>query len=422
VKIQTTATEGCEKVKLSCRFCQSPLEQTFVDLGVSPLANTYLKAAQLQEAETFYPLHAYLCHSCFLVQLEELGRPGEIFSDYSYFSSYAESWLKHAEEFAQMAIERFGLGNASRVIEVGSNDGYLLKFFQAAGIPVLGIEPAGNVAAVAREKGLDTLVRFFNGELAVELADKELTADLLVGNNVLAHVPALNDFVGGLKRILKDDGVICLEFPHLLSLIEELQFDTIYHEHYSYFSLTTVMKIFAAYGLQIFDVDLLETHGGSLRIYAGHVENENNRPEKRLQELLAREEAAGIKKAAFYAEFAPRVEAKKRAILREIIALKEEGALIAAYGAPAKGNTLLNYCGIGRDLIAYTVDRNPHKQGLYLPGSRIPIEDPEVIWETKPDYLLILPWNLREEIAEQMAGIRQWGGKFMVLSPEISLF
>jgi len=235
-------------------------------------------------------------------------------------------------------------------------------------------------------------------------------------------VPALNDFVGGLKRILKNDGVICLEFPHLLSLIEELQFDTIYHEHYSYFSLTTVMKIFAARGLQIFDVDLLETHGGSLRIYAGHVENENNRPEKRLQELLAREEAAGIKKAAFYAEFAPRVEAKKRVILREIIALKEEGALIAAYGAPAKGNTLLNYCGIGRDLIAYTVDRNPHKQGLYLPGSRIPIEDPKVIWETKPDYLLILPWNLREEIAEQMAGIRQWGGKFMVLSPEISLF
>lgn len=411
-----------EPVKPQCRFCHTVLEHTFVDLGVSPLANSYLKETALNEAEHFYPLHVYFCHSCYLVQIEELGDPGEIFNEYNYFSSYSESWLDHARSYARKAKERFKLSEKSLVIEIGSNDGYLLQFFKEDGIPVLGIEPAKNVALAARARGIETETRFFNSSLAEELAHKKQTADLLVGNNVLAHVPALNDLVSGLKRVLKPDGVISMEFPHLLSLIESVQFDTIYHEHYCYFSLSAVSRIFAAQGLRIFDVELLDTHGGSLRIYACHTLNKKYSDSINVKNLLDREKEEGFESPSIYESFGPRVEALKRDILKAIIAIKDQGLTIAAYGAPAKGNTLFNYCGIGRDMIDYAVDRNPHKQGLYLPGSRIPIFDSQKIFETRPDYLLILPWNLRNEIASQMAGIRQWDGKFMVLIPEISFF
>ena len=405
-----------------CRFCQTPLKDIFVDLGVSPLANAYLQAADLTKMEPLYPLQVYVCSSCFLVQLEELGKPGEIFSDYMYFSSFSDSWLEHAHSFAGMAVERFNLKQGSRIVEIGSNDGYLLHFFKEIGLGVLGIEPAENVARVAEEKGIETIVRFFNSTLASELAVKGKKADLLVGNNVLAHIPNTNDLIKGLKILLNPTGVISMEFPHLLSLIEENQFDTIYHEHYSYYSLTTIEQIFKTHGLRIFDVELLATHGGSLRIYACHAENENYAGSKRVKDLLILEEKKGLKELATYASFGKRVRVAKHEILKFLITLKEQGQSIAGYGAPAKGNTLLNYCAIGPDFIDYTVDRNPHKQGLFLPGSRIPIFGPEKINQTRPDYLLILPWNLREEIMDQMAGIRQWGGRFLVLIPGIEVF
>ena len=419
--------EAADTKERQCRFCRTPLEHIFVDLGVSPLANAYLRVEDLLRAEPFYPLQVYVCANCFLVQLEELGKPGEIFSDYMYFSSFSASWLEHARHFAAMAIKRFALKNSSRVVEIGSNDGYLLRFFKEAGIRTLGIEPADNVARAAVEQGLETRVRFFDSSLAAELAREGLGADLLVGNNVLAHIPHTNDLMIGLKRLLNPGGVISMEFPHLLSLIKENQFDTIYHEHYSYYSLTTAQKIFEAQGLLIFDAEHLRTHGGSLRIYAGHVEDQAKHKERfgksdRLAGLLKVEAEQGLSKLERYEDFAGQVRALKRRILKYLIAIKEQGKTIAAYGAPAKGNTLLNYCGIGTDFIDYTVDRNPHKQGLYLPGSRIPVFGPEKIFATKPDYLIILPWNLREEVVEQMAAIRQWGGRFVVLIPEVREF
>ncbi len=406
----------------SCRFCRTTLANTFADLGVSPLANSYLQAADLQKVELFYPLHAYVCPSCFLVQIEEISSPFEIFSDYLYFSSYSESWLEHAAGFAREAIGSFNLNSSSRVVEIGSNDGYLLRFFKEAGVGVLGVEPAENVAEVAIGKGIETVSRFFGSALAGELAAQGRQADLLVGNNVIAHIPDLNDLMQGLRIILKAGGVISLEFPHLLCVMEQNQFDTIYHEHYSYFSLITIKRLFEAHNLKLFDAERLQTHGGSLRVYACHEENKDRAISRRVEDICLLEEKSGLTEIAAYEAFSEKVKAVKRAILKFMVEIKEQGCTIAGYGAPAKGNTLLNYCGIGTDFIDFTVDRSPHKQGLFLPGSRIPVYSPEHIYKTQPDYLLILPWNLKEEITGQMEGIRKWGGKFIALIPEIEVF
>lgn len=405
---------------LACRFCSAPLERVLVDLGASPLANSNLKPADLLASEVFHPLCTYVCEHCWLVQLPEAESPEAIFSDYAYFSSYSESWVRHAERYVEMAVERFDLGRGSQVMEIASNDGYLLQFFAGRGIPCLGIEPAGNVAAAAEAKGIPTRCRFFGRELAAELVSEGRQADLVVGNNVLAHVPGLNDFVAGLALVLKPGGTITLEFPHLLRLIDEGQFDTIYHEHFSYFSCLTARQVFAAHGLALFDVEELPTHGGSLRVFVRHAE-EGAEPGDRVRELCAREEAAGLASPGGYAGFAGRVAEVKRSLLRFLLAAQERGETVAGYGAPAKGNTLLNHCGIRSDLVAFTVDRSPHKQGLHLPGTRIPILSPDRIAERRPDYLLILPWNLKEEIMQQMAGIRAWGGRFVVAVPRLEV-
>jgi SAM-dependent methyltransferase len=402
----------------NCRSCGAKLVHTFVDLGLSPVANDYLRADQLTQMEPFYPLNVLVCDQCWLVQLRECQSPEHIFSDhYAYFSSYSDSWLRHAQQYVEMTISRFKLNASSRVIEVASNDGYLLQYFVARGIPVLGIDPAANVAAAAEKKGVRTLVRFFGTAVARELAAEGTQADLLLGNNVLAHVPDLNDFVAGLKAALKPRGVLTMEFPHLLQLMEQNQFDTIYHEHFSYFSLTAVRKVFASHGLEVFDIDELPTHGGSLRVYASHPGTMER--SARVEALLAKEESAGLTRVSTYAGFTQRVEATKRKLLQFLIEARNAGKSIAGYGAAAKGNTLLNYCGIRTDFLDYVVDRSPHKQGLFLPGTRIPIYPPEKILETKPDYLLILPWNLRDEIREQMKAIRNWGGRFVVPIPEV---
>jgi SAM-dependent methyltransferase len=403
----------------TCRFCGGPLEHVFADLGVSPLANAYVPPERLGTAQPFLPLCARVCSNCFLVQLEEHdGTPDALFSEYAYFSSYSTTWLEHMQTYATDVVERFALGPQSNVVEVASNDGYLLKYFVEAGVRVLGIEPAANVAAVAEAAGIPTLVEFFGRATAADL-EREHAADLLIGNNVLAHVPDINDFVGGLKVLLKPTGIISMEFPHLMKLVAEMQFDTIYHEHFSYFSLSVVNRIFLAHGLQVFDVEEVPTHGGSLRILARHVDNTAEPVRERVPALLAREDAAGYGNLDLYAQFGERVKHAKRSILSFFIDAKEQGLSIAAYGAPAKGNTLLNYCGIGTDFIDYTVDRNPHKQGHYLPGSRIPIMALAEIERTRPDYLFILPWNLKDEIIDQMQVIREWGGKFVVRSPEL---
>ena len=373
------------------------------------------------QMEPFYPLHAYVCAGCFLVQIDEVVSPADLFTDYAYFSSYSDTWLQHAKAYADMAIERFGLNDQSHVIEIASNDGYLLQFFVARGIPVLGIEPAANVAEVAIGKGIPTVVKFFGEETARQLVAQGTRADLIVGNNVLAHVPKLNDFLRGMKILLGPRGVITMEFPHLMRLVEQNQFDTIYHEHFSYFSFITVEKIFAAHGLTIFDVEELPTHGGSLRIYAGHTEDTARTVGWRVTELREREEAAGFLRLEQYLSFGERVKETKRRILDFLIGAKREGRSIAGYGAPAKGNTLLNYCGIRSDFIDYTVDRSPHKQGQFTPGTRIPIHGPERVKETRPDYLFILPWNLKDEIIEQMAYIRDWGGRFVVPIPNVEV-
>ncbi len=404
-----------------CRFCGSALSRTFCDLGMSPLSNAYVKANTLERVERFYPLHAYVCESCLLVQLQEFESPEKIFSDYAYFSSYSESWLRHCEAYTNHIIERLGLGHAHQVIEIASNDGYLLKYFKAHGIPVLGIEPAENVARDAQAQGVETLVKFFGAGTAADLVRAGTRADLLLGNNVLGHVPDLNDFVRGLKILLKPEGVITMEFPHLLRLIEGNQFDTIYHEHFSYFSFHTVERVFAQHGLALFDVEELPTHGGSLRIFGQHAETGGQATHPRVAAMRAKEAAFGIGRMETYTGFAEQVRETKRALLDFLIGAKRAKKTIAGYGAPAKGNTLLNYCGIRQDFLDYTVDRNPHKQGAYLPGTRIPVFAPEKLAQTRPDYVLILPWNLKDEIVGQMAFIRDWGGKFVVPIPRVEI-
>jgi SAM-dependent methyltransferase len=388
---------------------------------MSPLSNTYLKPADLNRMEPFYPLLAYVCKHCFLVQLEEFESPSHIFSEYSYFSSFSDTWLRHAAGYADMIVGRLGLGRDTRVVELASNDGYLLQHFVARGIPVLGIEPAANVAEAAVKKGIPTLVEFFGEGVARRLVAEGLTADLIIGNNVLAHVPNLNDFVEGMKVLLGPRGVITLEFPHLMCLIQGNQFDTIYHEHFSYFSFHTARRVMGAHGLMVFDVDQLPTHGGSLRVYVCH-DKEAGRPvSKGVEDLAAREEAAGLTRLETYVSFGEKAKRTKRLLLNFLTAAKGEGKSVVGYGAPAKGNTLLNYCGVRTDFLDYTVDRSPHKQGRFLPGTHIPIYHPEHIRETRPDYVLILPWNLKDEIVQQVSYIREWGGRFVVPVPEVQV-
>lgn len=392
------------------------------DLGTSPLANSLVAGENLSSMEPTYPLCVYVCGKCFLVQLEEFESPEHIFGDYSYFSSYSESWLAHCRSYSAQMIERLGLGPQSKVIEVASNDGYLLQYFGEAGVPILGIEPAANVAEVAQAKGIPTEVSFFSVATAARLVDAGQKADLIVANNVLAHVPDINDFVLGLHTLLKPEGVITVEFPHLLNLVELSQFDTIYHEHFSYLSLGVVERIFAHHGLRIFDVEELPTHGGSLRIFAQHAENSRNRVSRRVDELRTRERQAGLETMAIYGDFQRKIVEIKLGLLEFLVSAKRNGQRVAAYGAPAKGNTLLNFCGVGPELVEFTVDLSPHKQAHFLPGVRIPIYSPDHVFEERPDYLLILPWNLKDEIAEQMRGIREWGGRFVVPVPKLECF
>ncbi len=406
----------------NCRFCGNSLQEQVIDLGHHPLSNAYLSPEQIHKDEPRYPLCVYLCTECLLMQIEAVETPDTIFSDtYAYFSSFSTSWLAHAERYVADMIPRFNLvPDHSHIVEVASNDGYLMQYFLQRGFSVLGIEPTASTAAAAREKGIETLGEFFGVELADRLVSQGRQADLLLGNNVLAHVPDINDFVEGLARLLKPDGIITMEFPHLLQLIEHCQFDTIYHEHFSYLSFSTVETMFGAHGLRLFNVEELSTHGGSIRIYACH--SGSDRPTAKAVELMKEKEASyGLLDLEVYRGFGERVRAVARnlqAFLDEAIA---SGKTVAAYGAAAKGNTLLNYCDITTESIAYVVDRSPHKQGLFMPGSHIPILPPETVEASRPDYLLILPWNLREEISEQMVGIRDWGGRFVVPIPELEV-
>lgn len=403
---------------LKCRFCGTALQHTFVDLGMSPLSNANVPLERAEAMEPFFPLHVRVCHVCWLVQLPEIEKPEQIFKeDYAYFSSFSDSWLAHCKTYVDAAVSRFKLDSKSFVVEVASNDGYLLQYFVQKKIPVLGVEPSANVAEAAQKKGVDSLVKFFGRETAAQIANSRQKADLIIGNNVLAHVPDIKDFAGGLKALLKSDGVITLEFPHLLQMMRKNQFDTIYHEHYSYLSLVAVQGILRSQGLRIFDVEELPTHGGSLRIYACHNENSRSDGQIRVDQLLSAERAAVLDQFKSYELFAGRVKAAKRAFLALLIDLKSEGKTVVGYGAPAKGNTLLNYCGVRTDFMEYTVDRSPHKQGKLLPGTHIPVYAPEKIAETRPDYVVILPWNLKDEIVQQLDYIRGWGGKFIVPIP-----
>jgi 2-polyprenyl-3-methyl-5-hydroxy-6-metoxy-1,4-benzoquinol methylase len=405
-----------------CRFCGTELRQSFVDLGMSPLCETYPAATELNRGETYYPLHAYVCSKCFLVQLEEYESGENIFSDYAYFSSYSDSWLKHCEKYCDRMMDRFGLNAGSFVVEVASNDGYLLQYFVRQNIPVLGIEPAANVAKVASEKGIPTLVKFFGAQIARELVRQGQAADLVAGNNVLAQVPDLNDFVEGLRILLKQDGVVTLEFPHLLQLIRHNEFDTIYHEHYSYFSMITTLKILEAHGLRVFDVEELASHGGSLRVFACRADSNAHVTTPAVQRVIDDEEKAGLNSVEGYKQFSKQVRQTKLAFVDFLIQATKEGKTIAGYGAPGKSATLLQYCGVGKDYIEYTVDRSPYKQGRFLPGSHIPIYHPDRIAETKPDYVVILPWNLKDEIMQQLQFIRTWGGRFVVPIPEAKIY
>ena len=404
----------------SCRFCGAPLDALFVDLGTSPLANSYLSPEQLLQPETHYPLRVFVCEQCLLVQTDDFAGPEEIFFDYAYFSSYSTSWLDHARRYVEAAVSRFELDETSYVVEVASNDGYLLQYLTQRGIPVLGIEPAASVARVAIQEGIPTLVEFFGRRTAEGLAEHS-RADLVICNNVLAHVPDLNDFIAGLTVLLKPEGVLTVEFPHLKRLIDERQFDTIYHEHYSYFTLGTAVRVLSHHGLRVFDVDELPTHGGSLRIYACHAEHDGWAQSPRVAEVLASESAGRLDEIDPYLAFGETVRAARRDILQFFIDLKRSGARIAGYGAPAKGNTLLNYCGIGTDFIDFTVDLNPAKQGRFLPGSHIPVLAPEAIARERPDIVFILPWNLRAEVMDQLSVIRDWGGRFAVRAPDMQI-
>ncbi len=406
----------------ACRFCSAPLTRTLVDLGMSPLCESFVAPEDENKVEAFYPLHARVCDVCFLVQVDEFVRPDNIFTEYAYFSSFSDSWLAHARRYVDMVTDRLSLGPSSKVVELASNDGYLLQYFVQKGIPTLGIDPALNCAEAALAKGVETLTIMFGRDTAPEVVAEHGHADLLIGNNVLAQVPDLNGFVAGMKILLAPHGVVTMEFPHLQRLMDENQFDTIYHEHFSYFSLLTVEQVFAAHGLVLFDVEEIPTHGGSLRIWARHAEDGSRPVGPRVHELRAREEAAGFRDPARYASFTEQVRETKRRVLEFLIDARRGGKSVAGYGAPGKGNTLLNYCGIRTDFLDYTVDRNPYKHGRFTPGTHIPIYPPERIFETKPDYLFILPWNLKDEIIEQMAGIRAWGGRFVVPIPELRVY
>lgn len=403
-----------------CRLCGSGLEHVFVDLGSSPLCQTVIAPEQLDEMEPHFPLHVRVCGDCFLVQLREYVSPEKIFREYAYFSSYSTSWVAHAKTYCEMIKQRLGLGSDSLAVEMASNDGYLLQHFLPLGIPVLGIEPAANVAKAAIGKGIPTYVDFFGHELAGTLVAAGKRADLIIGNNVLAQVPDLNDFVSGLALLLKPEGVITLEFPHLQRLMAENQFDTIYHEHFSYFSLITIEQMAARHGLRLIDVEELSTHGGSLRVYLAHVGSTQPTMES-VPDLLARERNLGFREIATYASFAEQVRRTKRRLLSFMIEAKNAGKTVCGYGAPGKGNTLLNYCGIGPDFLDFTVDRNPYKQGRFTPGMRIPIHPVDAIDSARPDYILILPWNLKDEIVQQMSHIAEWGGKFIVPIPEVAV-
>lgn len=400
-----------------CRFCETPLCESVVNLGLTPLANSFISPEQVRLMEPFYPLEVYVCKRCRLVQLEQFETPQRIFGEYIYFSSYSDSWLRHSAAYAEMMARRFGLTARSMVVEIASNDGYLLQYFRKRGIGVLGIEPAANIAAVAADKGIPTDVTFFGMEKAAQLRAKGIVPDVLVANNVLAHVPNINDFVEGMATLLGLTGVITVEFPHLLRLLEMNQFDTIYHEHFSYFSLHVVRRIFERHRLRVFDVQELCTHGGSLRIFACHLACPSHHETAAVTQVLDEEVRAGLEGFQVYQDFARQVNAAKCAFLRFLIDAYVEGKRVAAYGAPAKGNTLLNFCGVGPELVSFTVDRSPHKQGMLLPGTRIPVRAPDAILEDRPDYVLILPWNLEAEIASDMAIVRTWGGRFVVPIP-----
>jgi len=410
------------QIDLKCRACDAPLSHTFVDLGTAPLCQRHVTPARFSHAEATYPQHVFVCTQCFLVQLPQYVNREEIFDDeYAYFSSFSDTWLKHAEDYVEKVIPRFGIGARSSVVEIASNDGYLLQYFKQRGVPCLGVEPTANTAAAAVAKGIPTVVRFFGAQTARDLRRERGPADLILGNNVLAHVPDINDLVAGMKILLGDNGVITMEFPVLSRLIENNYFDTIYHEHFSYLSFTTVRGLFAKHGITLFDVEDLPTHGGSIRIYGRH-STDASRPETaNVQRVLQREKELGHFDLAYYDRFSERVKESKRKILDFLIGAKRDGKTVVAYGAPGKGNTLLNYCGIRTDFIDYTVDRSPHKQGNFLPGSRIPILDPSAIDRTRPDYVFILVWNLKDEVISRMGHIRNWGGRFVVPLPEIQV-
>jgi 2-polyprenyl-3-methyl-5-hydroxy-6-metoxy-1,4-benzoquinol methylase len=407
---------------MQCRFCKAELEHVFIDLVNSPPSNSFLTKEQLNEPEVFYPLKVYTCHQCFLVQVDEYKKSDDIFnSDYVYFSSYSTTWLEHARRYTEKMIERFHYSSQSKVVEIASNDGYLLQYFHQKNIPVLGIEPTANTAKIAIEKGIDTVVDFFGVRLAKELKAKGIEADLLLGNNVLAHVPDIVDFVGGMKILLKADGVITMEFPHLIQLIDNNQFDTIYHEHFSYLSFYTVREIFASQGLELFDVEELPTHGGSLRIYAKHKEDISKPVSSNVKALLQKENAKGITELSYYNNFGEKALRVKLGLLSFLIEQKRNGKQVAAYGAAAKGNTLLNYCGVKNDLVEFVVDANPNKQNKYLPASHIPVVNEAYLKTNKPDYVLILPWNLKDEIMSQLNYIKDWGGQFVLPIPRLTI-
>jgi len=407
---------------MNCRFCGTELKYVFVDLGEAPPSNSFLNAAQLDKPESYFPLKIFVCSNCFLVQVDEYKKASEIFdNEYAYFSSYSTSWLAHAKTYTEKMVDRFGISKNSLVVEIASNDGYLLQYFQEKQIPVLGIEPTESTAKVAREKGIESITEFFGADFAKKLVLENRKADLLLGNNVLAHVPDINDFVKGLKITLKKEGVITMEFPHLVKLIENNQFDTIYHEHFSYFSFTSVCRIFEAHGLVMFDVDEIPTHGGSLRIYAGHKEDTSKLISDKVGELLERENSIGISDLNYYKGFGEKVNGIKKELLQFLLEQKNAGKKVAAYGAAAKGNTLLNYCGIKNNVISFVVDASPHKQGKFMPGSHIPIVAEEEIKKNKPDFIIIFPWNIKEEIINQLNFIREWGGQFVISIPELEI-
>jgi hypothetical protein len=407
---------------MQCRFCKTELEHVFIDLINSPASNSFLSREQLNEPEVFYPLKVYTCHKCFLVQVDEYKNSDDIFnSDYVYFSSYSTTWLEHARRYTEKMIERFGYSSQSQVVEIASNDGYLLQYFHQKDIGVLGIEPTANTAKIAIDKGIDTIVDFFGVRLAKELKAKGIEADLLLGNNVLAHVPDIVDFVGGMKILLKADGVITMEFPHLVQLIDNNQFDTIYHEHFSYLSFYTVKEIFASQGLELFDVEELPTHGGSLRIYAKHMDDKSKPVSANVEALMRKENAKGITSFSYYNNFVEKALKVKLDLLSFLIEQKRNGKRVAAYGAAAKGNTLLNYCGVKNDLVEFVVDANPNKQNKYLPASHIPVVNEAYLKTEKPDYVLILPWNLKDEIMNQLKYIKEWGGQFVIPIPQLAI-